>query len=213
MLITPKKTVPATENLAKQTLKQNTTQLPRQGLSVVTAERVGRQARSNSSLRVGDAGPGSLEAPPLEGQSEHRGREAAPHGHTGAWKADGGTNTWGDQWSTTCSQEPPPTCRDCLALNVTGKAGPAPANRNGEPIVLTIFFPDFIMSQLHLRSPKTEKSGLAPNHGVVLTAVPHSLRPGAGPAGQPGRGHARWHGQVSAGPRGCSDGTSSNSSF
>ena len=35
MLLTPKKTVPSTENIAKQTLKQNTTQLPGQGLSVV----------------------------------------------------------------------------------------------------------------------------------------------------------------------------------
>ena len=59
------------------------------------------------------------------------------------------------------------------------------------------------MSQLHLRSPKTEisglapnyKSGLAPNYGVIVTAVPHSLWPGAGPAGRPGRGHARWHGR------------------
>ena len=51
MLLTPKKTVP-TENVAKQTLKQNTTQLPGQGLSVAEggeAERVGRQARRNSS--------------------------------------------------------------------------------------------------------------------------------------------------------------------
>ena len=88
----------------------------------------------------GDTGPGSSEAPPLESESEQRGREAAPHGHTGAWKADGGTNTWGDQWSTTCSREPPPTCRDCLALNVTGKARPAPANRNREPLFLPYFF-------------------------------------------------------------------------
>lgn len=101
MLLTPKKTVPPTENLIKQTLKQNTTQLPGQGLSVITAERVGRQARCDSSLRAEDAGPRSSEAPPLEG--EQRGREAALHGHTRAWKADGGTNTWGHQWSTTNS--------------------------------------------------------------------------------------------------------------
>ena len=34
----------------------------------------------------------------------------------------------------------PPHARDCLALNVTGKAGPAPANRNREPLFLPYFF-------------------------------------------------------------------------
>lgn len=87
--------------------------------------------------------------------------------------------------------------RDCPALNVTGKAGPAPANRNGEPIALTIFFSDFIMSQLHLHSPKTEKSGLAPNYSVILTAVPltsSGLEPDR--AGQLGCGHPNQDGQV-----------------
>lgn len=87
--------------------------------------------------------------------------------------------------------------RDCPALNMTGKAGPAPANRNGEPTVLTIFFSDFIMSQLHLHSPKTEKSGLAPNYSVILTAVPltsSGLEPDR--AGQLGCGHPNQDGQV-----------------
>ena len=97
-----KENSPSTENLTKQTLEQNRTQLPGQGLSVATAERVGSQAKNNSSMRAGNTGPRSSEAPPLEGKSEQTGREAALHGHTGAGKADGGTNTRGNQWSTVC---------------------------------------------------------------------------------------------------------------
>ena len=98
-----KENSPSMENLAKQTLEQNRTQLPGQGLSVATAERVGSQARNNSSMRVGDKGPRSSGAPRLEGKSEQRGREAALHRHTGAGKANGCTNTRGNQWSTVCS--------------------------------------------------------------------------------------------------------------
>lgn len=70
---------------------------------MATAERVGSQARNNSSMRVGDKGPRSSGAPRLEGKSEQRGREAALHRHTGAGKANGCTNTRGNQWSTVCS--------------------------------------------------------------------------------------------------------------
>lgn len=102
MLLTPKKTVPPWKTLpSKHWTEQDTA--PRTRPECGHCREGGSQARSNSGMRAGDAGPRSSEAPPLEGKSEQKGREAALHRHTGTGKADGGTNTREDQWSTACS--------------------------------------------------------------------------------------------------------------